>query len=221
MRERSARESLNALIHICRDGELGFRAAASHVADVSLKTAFTELAAERGCFADRLTRQLHQIGGQTDWNGTITGTMHRRWMHLRIHFGGASDREIVTEVERGERAAREAYRRALEGTLPAATRPVIERQFTDVRLTHDWIRRLTQSPPREGAIARTAIATLQTPWDCKWTRVAYRQSGIPPYKVNEQMWMCVRAPGALRPVTEQDCEACPEWEKDPGDSPCP
>jgi hypothetical protein len=28
-------------------------------------------------------------------------------------------------------------------------------------------------------MARTAIAVLQTPWDCKWTRFTYRRTRTP------------------------------------------
>jgi len=62
-------------------------------------------------------------------------------------------------------------------------------------------------------MARTATAVIQAPWDCKWTRLAYRQTGIPEYTPpNPNLWVCVRQPEAPRRVTEQDCEGCPHWE---------
>ena len=74
---------------------------------------------------------------------------------------------------------------------------------------------------REEPMAHTAVAALQAPWDCKWTRLAYRQSGIPEYQPPDpRLWVCVREPAAPRPVAEQDCDGCPHWEMDEGDPPC-
>lgn len=60
----------------------------------------------------------------------------------------------------------------------------------------------------------TDIATEETPWACKWTRLGSRQSGIPDYKTPEPpIWVCVREPSAARVVTEPDCDGCPHWER--------
>lgn len=70
-------------------------------------------------------------------------------------------------------------------------------------------------------MAHTAIAARQTTWDCKWSRLAYRQGGIPEYKPPDpRLWVCVREPGMPRPVTEQDCDGCSHWEMDEGDPAC-
>jgi hypothetical protein len=60
----------------------------------------------------------------------------------------------------------------------------------------------------------TAIAVLQTPWDCKWTRFTYRRSRTPDDPVDPYLWLCVREPDAPRRVDERDCEDCPHWQMD-------
>lgn len=64
-------------------------------------------------------------------------------------------------------------------------------------------------------MAHTAIAVLQTPSDCKWTRFTYRRPRISDHQPAEPyIWLCVREPNAPRRVGERDCEDCPYWEMD-------
>jgi hypothetical protein len=62
-------------------------------------------------------------------------------------------------------------------------------------------------------MAQTAIAVIQTPWDCRWTRIAWKRTTAcvdePP---DCYAWLCIREPGAPRRVDERDCEDCPYWE---------
>ena len=55
-----------------------------------------------------------------------------------------------------------------------------------------------------------AIATLQTPWDCKWSRFGRMHAS--PNGVAEGLWVCVYSNGARRPIQEWDCETCPHWD---------
>ena len=57
----------------------------------------------------------------------------------------------------------------------------------------------------------TATATLQTIWDCKWSRPGYRLTGVAEAHQPESVWVCVRT-GWRRPVTNEECETCPNWE---------
>jgi hypothetical protein len=62
-------------------------------------------------------------------------------------------------------------------------------------------------------MTRTAVATLQTPWDCRWSRPGFRLSGIAEKLQPEGVWVCIRT-GERRNVTEAKCELCPHWELD-------
>ena len=62
-------------------------------------------------------------------------------------------------------------------------------------------------------MATTAIATLQTTWDCKWSRPGDRLFGIEDQLQPEQLWVCVRT--ERRSVTDDECATCPYWEADP------
>ena len=62
-------------------------------------------------------------------------------------------------------------------------------------------------------MARTAIATLQTAWDCRWSRPAFQLEKTVGIARPEATWVCTRD-GARQLIDPHDCETCPFWEKD-------
>ena len=60
-------------------------------------------------------------------------------------------------------------------------------------------------------MSAAAVATLQTIWDCKWSRPGLRLAGLAPDLQPESLWVCTRT-GDRKPVSEHKCEACPFWE---------
>ena len=63
-------------------------------------------------------------------------------------------------------------------------------------------------------MARTATMTLQTIWDCRWSRPGYRLMGVEDHLQPEKLWVCVRR-GERLGVTEEECQICPHWEELP------
>ena len=61
---------------------------------------------------------------------------------------------------------------------------------------------------------RTSVATLQTIWDCRWSRPGYRLFGVEDQLQPEKLWVCLRT-GGRRGVTEEECADCPHWESVP------
>ena len=140
MAERTEREALRHLIDICMDGERGFRAAAAAVNDPKLRTLFTNLAEERARFAAALVPHLQRLGGTLDHEGTGAGALHRTWINLKAHVPGHGDHAIVTEAERGEHAALDAYDEALHGMLPPTATELVEAQQEAMHAAVDQIR---------------------------------------------------------------------------------
>jgi hypothetical protein len=62
-------------------------------------------------------------------------------------------------------------------------------------------------------MATAAIATLQRPWDCRWSRPGHRLTGVVVALQPEAEWTCVRE-GHPRDVAEDECATCPHWEAD-------
>lgn len=140
MAERTERDVLHRLIDICRDGERGFRAAADNVRDPTLKALFTGLATQRKRFAEELLPHLQRLGGSPNGEGTNAGAFHRKWMVLKGLVPGDHDHHIITEAERGEQVALDAYEDALNGMLPPTVTEVIEAQREALLEATDRIR---------------------------------------------------------------------------------
>lgn len=61
-------------------------------------------------------------------------------------------------------------------------------------------------------MSHTATATLQTIWDCRWSRPGSREADGQQQPLQpETRWVCVRE-GKRRCITEEECENCPYWE---------
>ena len=127
MAERTEREVLHHLIEVCKDGELGYRTAAEHVAAPALKALFADLASQRRQFAEELTPHLRRLGGSPD-EGSSAAALHRGWMLMKEWLPGAHDHKFIAETERGEHFALDVYEEALNGMLPPTVTPVVEAQ---------------------------------------------------------------------------------------------
>jgi uncharacterized protein (TIGR02284 family) len=131
---------LNTLLETCRDGEKGFRNAAENIQEPQIRSRFLEFARERASFADELSREVQRLGGTPATGGSASGALHRGWMDVKGAVTSTTDSSLIAEAERGEDVAVATYRRALEDTLPAEIRSIIERQATRVKSVHDEVR---------------------------------------------------------------------------------
>ena len=145
MAEHTERWVLNRVIATCRDGERGFRYAANHVRDSTVKRLFLEIASDREQFAAELLVHAQRLGGATEPDGSLAGALHRGWMTLKDAVGVHDDAAIIREAERGERSALAAYEDALDGMLPPTARDLIERQCGTVRQSHNRVHALLMS----------------------------------------------------------------------------
>jgi len=71
----------------------------------------------------------------------------------------------------------------------------------------------------EGGMAATATTRLQTIRDCQWSRPARLPPDATAPEPSGGVWVCVRQRGTVvrRPVTEQECSACPYWQAEQRD----
>lgn len=64
-----------------------------------------------------------------------------------------------------------------------------------------------------------ATKEVQSPWNCRWARLAQQLVVIPEQEQPEGLWVCVRprrgrltVDGAPPYVTEEECAGCEFWE---------
>ena len=144
---------LNNLIETCRDGQNGFQTAAEGVQNSNLKSTFYEFGQQRAKFVGELQALVRELGGDPEDSGSVAASLHRGWINIKSTITGQDDAAILNEAERGEDIAKNAYKEALELSLPSNVLSVVQRQYTDVQAAHDTVRDLRNASNNESTSA--------------------------------------------------------------------
>ena len=140
MDQNNALNVVEKLIETCKDGENGYRDAAEHAKRSDLKTFFLSQSLERAKFAGELQAELPRLGEHGKKNsGSVSAAVRRAWIDTKVTVG-AGDQSILESVERGEDSAKEAYEKALAGSLPNNIAEIVRRQAASVKSAHDRMR---------------------------------------------------------------------------------
>ncbi len=134
--------TLNNLIQTCKDGQEGFKVSAESIQRSDVKSVFYELGQQRARFAGELQALVRELGGDPETTSSASATLHRGWINIKSAITGQDDAAILNEAERGEDVAVNAYKKALEETLPANVQTIVEQQSTQVKAGHDRVRDL-------------------------------------------------------------------------------
>ncbi len=134
--------TLNNLIEICKDGQYGFQEASEKSTNPELKRIFGDYSVQRARFAGDLRGFVISLGEEPADSGSIASAVHRGWIDLKAAFTKGGDHPILTECERGEEYAMEAYQNALREDLPAHIREVVDSQYKAVLAAHSDIHAL-------------------------------------------------------------------------------
>jgi len=145
MEQSNVLHVLNTLIESCRDGQNGYRDAAQHVTQHSLRQFFNEQSLQRAQFAGELEQEAQHLGEHDpDRSGSVAGALHRAWFDFKTNLGGG-DHAILASVEAGEDRAKKVYEEATKEKLPENLLALIRRQQASVQAAHDRVRGLRDS----------------------------------------------------------------------------
>jgi uncharacterized protein (TIGR02284 family) len=133
-------DTLNDLIETSRDGEEGFRTCAEDIRNSALKPMFEAAARHCAEAAAELRSTVARLGGKPEKSGSLSGSVHRRWVDIKSAIMGKDDAAVLAECERGEDVAKSSYQKALEKELPPDIRVIVERQYQGVLQHHDKVR---------------------------------------------------------------------------------
>jgi len=137
-------DTLNDLIETSKDGEYGFRTSAENMKATDMRSLFEQRAEECRSAAAELQTLVQQAGGNAEDSGSTSGAMHRGWVSVKATLAGYTDQAILEETERGENLAMQSYAKALQESLPAEARQVVERQYEGVKRNLMQVRSLLQ-----------------------------------------------------------------------------
>ncbi|MBB6107725.1 conserved hypothetical protein [Mucilaginibacter lappiensis] len=137
---------INDLIKINNDRVAGFQKAGTDLenANNGLITVFSKFADESRQYVGELTDIARRYGGEVAEGTSTSGDLHRAWIDIKATFTGHDLLAILNECERGEDAAKAAYRDALapESELTPELTQVIQIQQQGIREGHDLIKSL-------------------------------------------------------------------------------
>jgi uncharacterized protein (TIGR02284 family) len=136
---------LNDLVAINNDRIVGYEKAIdeSQEADEDLKTLFMSMIDESRKIRLELAAEVQALGGEYDRGTTASGKLYRAWMDVKAVFTGHDRHTVLANCERGEDAAQEAYKDALnDHKVPAYIRSLLEEQKQVLRASHNKVRAL-------------------------------------------------------------------------------
>ena len=138
-------EVLNDLVAINNDRIAGYQKALEETkeTDNDLKILFTSMIDESRKLRLNLASEVQTLGGESDRGTTASGKLYRAWMDVKAVFTGHDRHTVLANCERGEDAAQNAYKDALnENNVPAYIRTMLEEQKQELRASHDKIKAL-------------------------------------------------------------------------------
>ena len=131
--------TLNSLIEMNRDAQRGYQEAAEKIETPQIKEFCFEQIRARAQSVRDLQPPVLSLGGDPKKTGSVAAAVHRGWIDLKSTLGGG-DHAILTAIETGEDYAVKEYKKALDETLPARVRDIVERQFQSVKQAHNKVK---------------------------------------------------------------------------------
>lgn len=119
--------ALSALVETCRDGELGFHAAAAGIMDPLLRQLCESYADQRAGFRRELVSELARLGLEPAGPGLAAAGDAANWS------AGPGESATLAELARREATAEATYRETLDRGIPRPTTETVERQHLQVR----------------------------------------------------------------------------------------
>ncbi|UOE47924.1 DUF892 family protein [Mucilaginibacter sp. SMC90] len=145
---------INDLIKINNDRVAGFQKAATDLEndDNGLTVVFNKLSGESQQYVAELTDIARQHGGDVAEGTSTSGDLHRAWIDIKATFTGHDLLAVLNECERGEDAAKTAYRNALdpENELDFELTTVLQKQQQGIHEGHDLIKSLRDQVETSG-----------------------------------------------------------------------
>ena len=130
------RALIKCLLETLEDGHKGFTAAAESISDEQDRQLFKECAGQRAAFVQELEATLQTLGeAAPEETGSVTGKLHRGWIHLEAALLNKDAHAILVECERGESCAVAEYEKVLALEIPAYLRELLTRQHRQIAAT--------------------------------------------------------------------------------------
>jgi uncharacterized protein (TIGR02284 family) len=138
-------EVLNWLLQGANDSAQGFRQGASLARNPKLQTLFSERAEQREELAGQIASEVRSFAQPPAEGGTVIGEAHKAFTYLRDAISQHSDKGLVEELLRRERALSDKFQTAIDDTrLPSHARDVARNARPSFVQTADELTKIDQ-----------------------------------------------------------------------------
>jgi uncharacterized protein (TIGR02284 family) len=127
---------LNELADVCREGERGWRSAASSIEEPVYRTLLLCYADQRVQFILVLETIVDRLGGRPARQNPVSAVLQRGLRGVRSAFSEAGDKGVLEACAHAEDVARRAYEHALSKRLPIDLHAIIEQQYLNIKEAH-------------------------------------------------------------------------------------
>ena len=136
--QRTILRTLEDLRSLQAAAQAGYEAAANEVLhDFRLRDLLKSYADERRAFAEQLRELLIRCHRVPDGTWMAKAELHRVWIDLRAFLEHHDPIALISECERGERAALEKYEKALRQPLSLDVEEVLIDQAASIRAARE------------------------------------------------------------------------------------
>lgn len=134
---------LRSLLQVCQDSAEGYATAERDFPDLEFVNELEQRRKQRLKILTELQRRIRDLRGDPDVNPSTAGAVHRKWMDFKSETAANPTEALLTEMERGEDLAVDAFREALKREdLDAATRKMLQHHYELVQAAHDRVKQL-------------------------------------------------------------------------------
>ena len=113
--------------------------------DPALRAELMQYSMQRREFATALQQAVRTVGEEPEESGSASGALHAGWINLKNAITGNDDYSVLSECERGEDVAVDAYRDAMSQPVPVGLDDLVETQYSAIKHVHDRIRSLREA----------------------------------------------------------------------------
>jgi uncharacterized protein (TIGR02284 family) len=135
---------LNSLIETTLDSANGYKEAAENATSTQYKSMFADRSMRRNELVRELQQEVRSFGGEPDNDQSLLGKAHNKFVDLKNALtGGADDKAVINEVERGEDMIKAKYEAAIaDQDLPSTARDLVNRAYGQIKADHDEVSRI-------------------------------------------------------------------------------
>jgi uncharacterized protein (TIGR02284 family) len=139
------KESLEEVLAICEDGEIGYQTASEKINIGDFSTLFLRLSQQRKLFQEELKNEGLKLGIELKVSGSVKGFFHRTWLATKALVGDNTEENVIADAMEGEKQALKVYEKAMaKSELPAYVKEMLQEQQKFIKVAIQQLQGLKQ-----------------------------------------------------------------------------